>query len=703
MKKSLFFLCIILSLAAYVHAQQVSFDEAQKVANNFFGKTHKSLQGCTQMVVVGGNTLYYIFNADNGYVVIAGDKKSVPVLAYSDVAPFDASTVIPPMQMWLNYYKKQLFALSQATDLPVEEKVARSWEELQNPSKTHKNNTPVVAPLLSSKWGQGKHYNYYCPYDVQAGSNYNNHAVAGCVATAMAQIMYYYRFPETGVGLESYSPSRYDTTLTANFGNTQYNYAAMQDRPDKLNLAASLLTYHCGVAVNMNYGPDGSGASSYMAAYAMREYFRYSKNTKIISMYGANITNWDSILIDNLDRKIPMYYSGHDTIEDVGHAFVCDGYQIDSNNNYYYHFNFGWDGYNDGYFYISPLIEGRYFAYHFGQQVIINGYPDTSLYEYPKPLQVGGTTILTEDVGSFTHGSIFDCPSGMEHTWIIRPDIDTITSISFDITYDLAANDTIFIASANGQINKIITGVSSSYSGTTTAKEITVRLKTTNTIDTSKGFSANYTTKFPTLCVGAKFYDSKQGAFDNGSGAYKYSNFTSCNRLISVKSAKTITLYFSRFETEKDRDILSIYNYKSGELLMELSGKMEDWDSTEFTFDVNELELRFASDERNTFEGWALSYDTDVPAKPSDIAENMNNYRINVFPNPTKDNLYIQTEKIFSNGQIQLFDMYGKLIQITSFQQENTTIDLQNIAVGVYTLKVLDGDKTIRIQKIIKQ
>ena len=712
MKKSLFFLCVILSITAFVHAQQVSFSEAQQVANNFFGKTHKSLQSCVQTVAEEGNTLYYVFNADNGYVVIAGDKKSVPVLAYSDDAPFDASTVTPPMQMWLNYYKKQLSALCQTTDLPVAEKITRSWEELQNPPKAHKSNTPVVAPLLTSKWGQGKNYNYYCPYDEKAGANYNNRAVAGCVATAMAQIMYYFRFPEIGVGTESYSPPRYDTVLTANFGNTQYNYAAMLNKSSKIDVQASLLTYHCGVAINMNYGPEGSSGSSYMAASAMRNNFGYSKNAKLISMHDYTVAKWDSILTDNLDRKIPLYYSGTDTTEVVGHAFVCDGYQIDSNNNYWYHFNFGWDGYNNGYFYTSSLIGSESIAYDYWQQAIINGYPDTSLYEYPKPLQVGGTTILTDESGSFTHGSIFDCSSAMEHTWIIRPDVDVIQSISLDMTYDLAEYDTIFIT-ANGQINKIITYSSSSYTTTTTSREITVRLKTTNTMDASKGFSANYVTKYPTFCTtGGEMYNKKQDSFEDGSGTSRYNNFADCKKLIRVSGVETITLYFSKFETEKDKDILYLYDYNSKKLLLELSGKMEDWDSTELTFNTNAIEFQFTTDEKNVFDGWALSYNTDVPyvpkvpdepEDPTAIAENMNNYGINIFPNPAKDNLYIQTEKIFSNGQIQLFDMYGKLIQTNSFQQENSTIDLHGIAVGIYTLKVLDGDKTIRIQKIIKQ
>ena len=687
-------LAICLFSVSFVFAQQVSLNEAQKVANNFFGKTHKSLQACADVAVAGQDTLYYVFNADNGFVVIAGDKKSVPVLTFSNASAYDKNTLIAPVKMWLDYYQRQISELRKADDFSVEEKVIRAWEDLQNPPKFHKNTTSPMKPLLTSKWGQGKYYNYYCPQDDSASSN-NNRAVTGCVATAMAQLMYYFRFPEQGIGSYTYQHDKYGT-ISANFGEATYDYSGMTDKPNGVNWQTSLLMYHCGVSVDMLYGPTGSGMYNHKAAYSLKTHFGFSPETQYV-FRDTTTLDWDSLIVSHLDRKIPLYYAGWSVPHTDGHAFICDAYQIDSSNNYYYHFNFGWDGQMDAYFYINPLRPGGY-NFDLAQELIINAYPDTSLYEYPKSVQ-NDTTLLTAETGSFTHGSIFDCPAGKEHTWIIRPDIDTIISISFDITYNLAEHDTLFITSANGQINKIITNDASSYSNTTTSKEISVRLKTTNTTDTSKGFSANYATKFPSLCLGGKYYDSKKGNFDDGSGIYRYSNFISCNRLISISGAKTITLYFSRFETEKNRDILSIYNYNSGELLMELSGRMSDWNKTEFTFNTNALELKFAADEKNVFEGWELSYAADAVGMETISKEN----NIIIFPNPVKDNVSIQTENILPNGQIQLFDMYGKLIQTNSFQQENSTIDLHGIAVGVYTLKVLDGDKTIRIQKIIKQ
>ena len=685
---------------SFVSAQQVSLDEAQKIADVFFGKTHKSLQTCADIAIEGQDTLYYVFNADNGFVIIAGNKKSIPVLAFSDASSYDKNAVIAPVKMWLDYYQRQISELSKATDFLVEEKVIRAWEELQNPPKIHKNTTSPMAPLLTSKWGQGKNYNYYCPQDDSAKNN-NYRAVTGCVATAMAQIMYYFRFPEQGVGSYTYQHDKYGT-ISADFSEATYDYSGMTDKPNTINWQTSLLMYHCGVSVDMLYGAQSSGMYNHKAAYSMKTYFGYSPETQYVFRDSTTL-DWDSLIVSHLDRKIPLYYAGWSVPHTDGHAFVCDAYQIDSSStNYYYHFNFGWNGHTDGYFYINPLLpDGNNFD--LAQELIINAYPDTNLYAYPKPIQ-NDTTLLTAETGSFTHGSIFDCPSAMEHTWIIRPDVDIITSIAFDITYNLAEHDTLFITSANGQVNKIITNDASSYSTNTTSREIIVRLKTTNTVDTSNGFSANYATKYPTFCtVGGEMYNKKQDSFDDGSGTSRYNNFADCKKLIRVNDVETITLYFSQFETEKDKDILYVYDYYSKELLMELSGKMEDWDSTEFTFNTNAIEFLFATDEKNVFDGWALSYDTDVPYKPSSIAENINDFRIDVFPNPVQDNLSIQIDNILSNGQIQLFDMYGKLIQTNSFQQENATIDLSNIASGIYTLKISDGEKLIAVKKVVKQ
>ncbi len=195
---------------------------------------------------------------------------------------------------------------------------------------------------------------------------------AGCVATAMAQVMFYYKYPLQGTGSHSYNDYPYGYQ-SANFGNTTYSWNSMENQiMGYNNPAIAELLYHCGVSVNMNYGPDGSSASSSYVVSALINYFNYSPSIDLVHRDSYTDSEWKNILIENLDNKIPLYYDGYDEDQWVGHAFVCDGYQ----NEDYFHFNWGWSGYYNGYFYLDNLnVGGSNFSSW--QGAIIYIYPAT--------------------------------------------------------------------------------------------------------------------------------------------------------------------------------------------------------------------------------------------------------------------------------------------------------------------------------------
>ncbi|MDR2408845.1 MAG: C10 family peptidase [Bacteroidales bacterium] len=709
MRSCLFILAvsIIVSGLLRVQAQSVSFAEAEQIAQHFFGKVHKSMQDNVSVSVQGQDTLLYVFNANDGFVVISGEKKAVPILAYSYESSYDAEHVIPPVKMWMDSYQKQLFALRQDATQQQSISVSKAWKEMQTPSKTHKNTTSPATPLLTSKWGQGKMYNFYCPIDEEGD---NKRVVAGCVATAMAQILYYFRYPEKGTGENSYKHELYDT-LYADFSQATYNYNAMIDKPKEINLAASLLTSHCGIAVNMNYGVKGSSAHSAAAARALKEHFGYSTETILVHRQGRNdwdsshipwdslYIGWDSLIVDNLNRGIPLYYAGTDTAEYVGHAFVCDAYQKDSNDNYYYHFNFGWEGSQDGYFYTNPL-SGTSIAYHVGQDIIINACPDTAKFNYLIPPSLTGNTLLTAEVGSFTDGTISDCPPDMDYTWTVQPDIDDIIEIQFSVQYNLAEGDTLFVSSLNGSLDTVFTDNVLTFSAAVKDTEIIVRLKTTNASTPSRGFSANYVTIYKTYCMGGiNSYSSKQGAFGDGSGESRYNNFASCRYRIAV-SGDSITIRFSKFETEKDRDILYIHNNIGGNpLLMALSGNYTD---SVYTFNTNKLFFIFETNEENIHQGWELSYYTDVPDDSLHTDKLNNDNYFSIYPNPATNYLYVTVNDLLQDGQIQLFDIYGKLLITHTINKEVSQINLNPLAAGMYIVKIVNGKKVYKTKKIIK-
>ncbi len=694
MKRFLFVVFIVILQISQIHSQSVSFKEAEQVAKNFFGKTHKSLQTCASVSTEGSDTLLYVFNADNGFVVISGDKKTLPVLAYSTEGVYDADNVIPPVKMWLDSYRDQLKEIRRNETGAQNISVHASWEKWQQPSKSHKNTKPSVEPLLTSKWDQGKQYNYYCPQDKDG---VNGRAITGCVATAMAQLMYYFRFPEKGSGSYTYTHDVYGE-ISADFESAVYDYSSMTDKPTNINPAISLLMSHCGVAVDMQYGPASSGMRNHKAAYALKTNFNFSPQTQYVFRDSTDL-NWDSLIVSHLDNKIPLYYAGWKVPDIDGHGFICDGYQVDSDDNYYYHFNFGWSGSSDGYFYTDTLSPGGY-NFNLAQELIIHAYPDTTRFDYPAQLPLTGTTVLTAEIGSFTDGTIYDCPSNMNHTWIIRPDRDNIQKIQISIQYKLAENDTVFITSLNNKINQILTNDTSSFSADVSDTEVVVRLKTTNEQESSGGFSANYTTVYPAYCSsGLTSYTTNKGTIDDGSGNYKYNNFTECKWRIAVNGS-SITLTFSKFDTEQDKDILYIaYPGQTGKTdTLELSGQLG---ASVYTFNTNVLLLTFKTDEKNVYQGWTLSYDTDVPQNSISDGFPKDN-KVSVYPNPANDNLFIEVDPVISNGKIQLFDICGKLLKEQSVEEKLTQINLSDLTSGIYYVRIKDNQHTIVSKKIVR-
>ena len=313
----------------------------------------------------------YVFNYDNGYVVVAADDHAHPILGYGLDAAFDANNIPEGLRYYLGHYARQIqYALDE--NLAVEPEVAEQWYLLDKEGViTRTRSNKAVTPLLSTTWNQDWPYNYYAP----ACQSYwtNNHCYAGCVATSMSQVMKYWNWPETGVGEHSYSTSSYGGTLSANFGATTYNWSIMPNSCSANNAASqavALIMYHCGIAVDMDFRPDGSGAHTEDVADALINYFRYGSCARMDYRDFYSRTEWEDMLIESFDQGIPVVYSGADS--DGGHAFNCDGY----NDQRLFHFNWGWSGqYNNTYYQIDALNTGNG-SFNDSQRVVFNIIPD---------------------------------------------------------------------------------------------------------------------------------------------------------------------------------------------------------------------------------------------------------------------------------------------------------------------------------------
>ena len=367
--KKIYYSFIFFFLLFAANAQQIDVNTAQKMAETFYLQQQKqksvtSLQlYCTAPVHHQKSSknanYYFIFNDGNqGFVIVSGDQRCEPILGYSTSGSFDTTDMPDNLRWWMQQYCDEMdsaFNSPQADMLPI----SNLWFTLMEGNPIHSQKaTSEVQPLIKTKWGQGPPYNDSCPYDVNAGNDYNYRCVTGCVATAMAQILNYWKYPQKGTGSHSFYHSKYGY-LYANFGSSNYDWNNMALSYNNTSTTAqkkavARLMYHCGVSVDMNYGPDGSGIQDLnKSKNAFTQYFGYNATLYKREYYSNN--QWISILKQELNAARPILYVGYD-LSNGGHAFVCDGYD----NYNYFHFNWGWNGNPDAYYSISALTPSGY-------------------------------------------------------------------------------------------------------------------------------------------------------------------------------------------------------------------------------------------------------------------------------------------------------------------------------------------------------
>lgn len=377
-----------------VKASEVDVQTTRKVAVAFWNSCRPAdlkdvdLNGVTLNLYDGLDRLHIYTVGDNGFVIVAAESSVTPVLAYSFDSQFPKE-LHPSLQYWLNGYQAQLEAIA-TQHLEATPQVSEAWNRLLDPIISGTKDTvqtSVIIPvpaLLTTRWDQGSPYNKYCPYD----SIGHIKTVVGCVATAMAQIIRYWKHPSCGTGSHSYVPlQRTQTafdTLTADFEHTTYIYAYMPNalydgisRQRDVDAVATL-SYHCGIAVDMMYGSSSGAYSSCgywtntCAFSAFTDFFRYKTTTEYAERDNYSDSAWHAKLLADIYAHRPIYYSGHDS--SGGHAFVLDG--VDTMLRY--HVNWGWGGAADGYYYVSNLAPGSggyggnaTYSFNYGQAAIL--------------------------------------------------------------------------------------------------------------------------------------------------------------------------------------------------------------------------------------------------------------------------------------------------------------------------------------------
>ena len=351
MKRTLLSLAILFA-GLSLFAEPIDLTKAEQTARQFLSKrggiSAASLKGVPakrQLKNIASNDApYYIFNIGKaeGFVIVSGDDAAIPVLGYSDSGNFDWDNMPDNLREWLKI--NEIYIENCKEKSTVAQGVSRVG-------------TPVQSPLLGDiKWGQDTPYNLLCPTYTADGAT--KHYYVGCVATASTQIMRYHSYPSQGNGSKTYTDTKgCGQTLSADFGSTTYDWAnilnsyrdveATQAQKD----AISTLCYQFGVAVEMEYQQNGSGAVSPIVPNAFREYFRYDSGTTMRKRDYYATTEWMTIIKQEIDAQRPVYYAASSVDGLGGHAFVCDGYDTED----FVHINWGWYGDYNGYFSVNHL------------------------------------------------------------------------------------------------------------------------------------------------------------------------------------------------------------------------------------------------------------------------------------------------------------------------------------------------------------
>ena len=369
MKKYLMSMLALVLGIGMAQANPVGLSQAKYVGQQFVQASFDQTRQSSELTLVyTGNTnrgeaCFYVFNVGNeGYVIVSADDFYRPIVAYSEEGTFDAQNINPEFGFMLD---KVIAARNGKLRGSAEPQIAAEWTSVMNTGRLiSRNGGREKFYLVKTKWDQNYPYNYYCP---NGNGGPGGHVYAGCVATAMSQVMKYWDYPTQGTGSYSYYCPGYGQQ-SANFGATTYDWANMpiqlgNSSPQEQIDAVATLMYHCGVAVDMSYAIDGSGSYSDLVPPAIRSYFGYSNQAVKRNRDGYSYVNWANMLKESFDMGWPVYYSGQGT--DGGHAFVCDGY-----DDYdLFHFNWGWSGSGDNYFDFDNI------DYNSGDAAIFNFVP----------------------------------------------------------------------------------------------------------------------------------------------------------------------------------------------------------------------------------------------------------------------------------------------------------------------------------------
>ena len=393
MKRFVSFLTLI-TFVLTASAQVISREEARLQAEQFLQqKGHSATLRFTPQLARGKTSQqleeasdYYVFNADTeqGFVIMAADSRlPQPVLAYSLHGSFDPDNLIAPVKDWLATIEKQM-----------------KWLRENNMPAPAANRAPGLAipQLLKTTWHQIEPYNSR----IKGGAY-----ITGCGATAMAQVMNYHRFPNSvQAAIPSYTTQNLKVHMDGiaagspiDWANMINDYHAVTPTTAQINAVANLMLY-CGTSIQMDYSPSNSGSALEDIASALKNYFGYYKGIRM--RYHEEMSNqaWEDLIYGELSAGRPVMISGMSSSSGgSGHIFICDGYD----GSGLYHINWGWGGYEDGFFQLTNFtLPDEPISYNFWQGCITGVKPDDGTFKEQVVMTTLNLWLIDIDSGNET-------------------------------------------------------------------------------------------------------------------------------------------------------------------------------------------------------------------------------------------------------------------------------------------------------------
>ncbi len=396
-----------MSFSTNSNAEQINQSKASAIAQNFLSKINTSittqsnnrltLAYTAKSVSNPTQNCFYVFNKGikDGFIIVAADDCVLTeVLGYCNYGEYDNNNLPTNFKWWIDQYQREI-------DYAI--KNGLSTTSTIQPFATS------VSPLLGNiAWNQGDPYNLLCPTLTNA-SGETERTVTGCVATATAQVMRYYKWPAIGTGSNSYTWEKGGKTLSVDFSKSTYDWDNMTETYNSNSStteknAVAKLMYDCGVSCNMEYNlssAGGSAASAIDQAKGLYNHFKYDAGMEHLSRNYYKLTDWNNIIKNEIDNRRPILYRG--TGSGGGHAFIIDGY----NTSGHFHFNWGWGGNSDGYFVTTALnpgelgIGGGAGGYNYDQGMTIGVQPATASPIASTEITSDGITISGDATNGF--------------------------------------------------------------------------------------------------------------------------------------------------------------------------------------------------------------------------------------------------------------------------------------------------------------